>query len=258
MPERADDLAARLQAVGLWQPDAVITGSAAARLTFWPTLTVNEIEVAWHGHSPQAPGYTFSQRRIAPEHVVETGGARITTPALTAVDLCGSLGGDPIDTLLRSRMARIPDLWTALEEHRHRRGNHARRRLLIESRDEPWSAAERESHHLLHVHRIGGWTANYPVLIRGQRYFIDVAFVSARLAIEIDGRLHEDDPVHLRARPLPAERPRTRRLAGAPVHVEHADPRPRVRGRHHRGGACGEPMNRFRPSQRPPPLVPAT
>jgi very-short-patch-repair endonuclease len=90
-------------------------------------------------------------------------------------------------------MARIADLWAALDDHQRRRGNVVRRRLLIESRDEPWSAAEREGHHLLHVHRIGGWTANYPVLIRGQWYFIDIAFVAARLAVEIDGRLHEDD-----------------------------------------------------------------
>jgi very-short-patch-repair endonuclease len=189
----ADDLPIRMAAVAAWQPDALITGAAAARLTFWPGLRVDDIDVAWRGHAPRASGYRFSQRRIAPEHVVETAGLRIVGPALTAVDLSDSLGGDPIDTVLRSRMARIGDLWLALEDHQGRIGNVARRRLLVESRDEPWSAAERRGHHLLHAHGVRGWTANYPVLIRGQRYFIDIAFVSARLAVEIDGRLHEND-----------------------------------------------------------------
>ncbi len=192
---QADDLVARVYAVAAWQPDAVVTGAAAARLTFWPAAAVGHIEVAWRGHAPRSTGYVFSQRRIAPEHVIERSGLRLSSPALTAVDLSGSLGGDPIDTVLRSRMARIADLWLALEAHQGRSGNVRRRRLLVESRDEPWSAAERLSHHLLHVERICGWRANYPVLVRGQLYFIDIAFVSERLAVEIDGRLHEDDPL---------------------------------------------------------------
>ena len=117
----------------------------------------------------------------------------MASPALTAVDLSESLGGDPIDTVLRSRMARIGDLWRALDDHPGRRGNVARRRLLVESRDEPWSAAERLGHHLLHVNHVTGWKANHPVRIRGHRYYIDIAFVGARLAVEIDGRLHEED-----------------------------------------------------------------
>jgi len=44
------------------------------------------------------------------------------------------------------------------------------------------------------VHHINGWTANHEVRLAGRQYFIDIAFPHARLAVEVDGRLHEDDP----------------------------------------------------------------
>ena len=66
--------------------------------------------------------------------------------------------------------------------------------MLLDSRDQPWSAAERLAHRLLHAAHITGWISNFRVVVRGAGYFIDIAFRGARLAIEIDGRLHEDDP----------------------------------------------------------------
>ena len=62
------------------------------------------------------------------------------------------------------------------------RGNVEIERLLRDSRDKPWSAAERRSHRLLRQHRIRGWKANHEVWVAGRQYFI-----------EIDGRFHEDD-----------------------------------------------------------------
>lgn len=191
--EIAGELSTRVLAVGVWQPDAVIAGRAAAHLTFWPALSVGDIDVVRDGPPPHAKGYVFHERRVDTTFVVESGGVRVTRPALTAVDLADTLGGDAIDTVLRSRAARIADLWEAFDAHPGRRGNVARRRLLIESRNEPWSAAERLGHALLRQHRITGWQANYEVRVLGSRYFIDIAFPGARLAIEIDGRFHEDD-----------------------------------------------------------------
>jgi len=103
------------------------------------------------------------------------------------------MGGDAIDTCLRSRQARLSDLWAAARAHPHRRGNAELQRLLRDSRDEPWSAAERRGHRLLRQHRIVGWKANHEVRVAGRRYFIDIAFPQQMLAVEIDGRFHEDD-----------------------------------------------------------------
>ena len=192
--QMAGDFAVRASAVSLWHPDAVITGRAAARLTFWPTIQVSQIDVARRGHPPMSRGYGFVQRSIDPEHVVDKGAMRLSAPALTAIDLVDELGGDAIDVCLRSRAARLEDLWAAFAAHRWRPGNAARRRMLLDSRDEPWSAAERLAHHMLREAHILGWTANHRVTVSGACYFIDIAFPALRLAVEIDGRLHEDDP----------------------------------------------------------------
>src|SRR4051812_5261719 len=76
----------------------------------------------------------------------------------------------------------------------HRAGNRERLNLLIDSRSESWSAAERLGHRLLRAARIKGWQANLAVHLDGRVFYIDIAFKRQKLAIEIDGRLHETDP----------------------------------------------------------------
>lgn len=192
--ELQHDFRAQCAAVAWWCPDAIIVGAAAARLTFWPDLTVGKVDIAHRGNVPRAAGYVFHRRRIDPDFIIERHGLRVSAPAMTAIDLIPDLGGDVIDTCLRSRAARLEDLWAAFAASRGRPGNVARERMLLDSRDKPWSAAERLSHRLLRARRITGWTANLEVCVAGAIYFIDIAFPSARLAVEIDGRLHEDDP----------------------------------------------------------------
>ena len=192
--ELQHDFAARCAAVGLWCPDAVIVGAAAAKLTFWPEVKMRRIDIARRGHVPRGPGYGFVRRLVDPDLVMERHGLRVTVPALTAIDLVPEMGCDAIDTCLRSRAARLTDLWAAFEASRGRPGNASREWMLLDSRDEPWSAAERLAHRILRSNGIKGWKANLEVTVDGARYFLDIAFHGARLAVEIDGRLHEDDP----------------------------------------------------------------
>jgi len=70
-------------------------------------------------------------------------------------------------------------------------GNADCRRLLLDSRNEPWSGAERKAHRDLRASRLTGWQTNWPVVLAGLLYYIDIAFPAVRLAIEIHGRLHE-------------------------------------------------------------------
>jgi len=72
-----------------------------------------------------------------------------------------------------------------------RDGNRERRRVLLDSRDEPWSEAERRAHRLLRQAGVTGWRTNVPLRVAGRLYFVDIAFRGARLAVEVDGRLHE-------------------------------------------------------------------
>jgi very-short-patch-repair endonuclease len=188
-----DDLRWRIAAVVAWSADAVICGSAAAWLTFWPELRVTAIDAAVRTRVKRQ-GFRFHRRRIPPELIVERRGVRMTSPALTAVDLIADLGADVIDCALRSRRVTLDQLWEAFRATSYRSGNAERRRLLLDSRTKPWSAAERLAHRMLRTAGIRGWQANHPVFVDGQKYFIDIAFRGARLAVEIDGRLHEDDP----------------------------------------------------------------
>ena len=193
--DSASDLRTRIRAAMLWDVDAVLTGATAARVSFWPTIAATPVQLATcRQHRARPPGFVLHRRTINPELVRVRGGLRFTAPALTALDLCESCGGDGIDTVLRSRAATLAQLHEAMRLTAGRVGNAHRRMLLLDSRDEPWSAAERSGHQLLRAAGLEGWRSNLPVWLLGRLYYLDIAFEAVKLAVEIDGRLHEDDP----------------------------------------------------------------
>jgi very-short-patch-repair endonuclease len=192
-PHAANALDTRIRAVMAWDPNTVLVEAAAARVSFWPTIRVPVITCALKHHRQPQDGFRFSRRHLPAELVVSRAGLRYTSPALTALDLCDSLGGDAIDEALRARATTLKHLHRALALTTARVGNADRRRLLLDSRDEPWSAAERKFHGLLRAAGITAWKANRPFLIGGSLFFIDVAFRHIKLAIEIDGRLYHND-----------------------------------------------------------------
>lgn len=194
-PGRADDTDLKMAAVCRWDPDAVIRGWGAAQRTFWPkvspgsTLPVASVTQ----HRPQR-GFTFSRCRIPAEHVVRNGPVRLTAPSLTAIELATLDWADPIDVALRSRQVTLPSLYDALRATPQRAGNVDRRRVLLDSRAEPWSHAERVAHRLYRAHGIVGWTSNREVLLPDATYFLDIGFDRERVAVEIDGREYHCEP----------------------------------------------------------------
>jgi very-short-patch-repair endonuclease len=168
-------------------PDSVIAGRAAAQLSFWPGLGVREVDVAVMRRRAPRPGYRFVTRPVAPEHVIRVGGLRLTSPALTALDLVPELGGDALDQVLRTRAAGLPTLRCVLDQTSNRRGNATRTRALVESRDGAWSGGERRLHAILHDAGIEGWVTNCEVEVAEGVFFLDLAFWRARLAVEMDG-----------------------------------------------------------------------
>lgn len=189
----ASSFECRLAALRRAEPDAVLVGATAARLSFWPDVKVDQVECAFACRRPPRPGFDFCRRRIPVDLVVERDGVRLTAPALTALDLTATFGGEAIDQALRSRATTLKRMRKALEVTSGRRGNGSRRALLLDSRDEPWSEAERLCHRLLREAGIEGWKSNLPIRVDGATYYVDIAFEDRWLAIEIDGRLHEDD-----------------------------------------------------------------
>lgn len=192
-PEIARGLEVRMRAVSLRHPDAVVLGAAAARASFWPEAPIRAIEVAAPTRLTSRAGYNFSRRHIPSDLVVERAGLRFTAPALTAIDLATFECADALDIALRTRAATLGGMYEALRLTPNRTGNQQRLKLLIDSRNEPWSAAERLAHRVLRAAGITDWKTNFPVAIQGCLYYIDIAFPHLKLAIEIDGRLHEED-----------------------------------------------------------------
>jgi very-short-patch-repair endonuclease len=192
-PSAAGERTVRLRAAMLWAPDAVLTGRVAASVSFWPGIRFDRITLASWRHRAAPHGFSVCRRSIPADLIEERSGVRFTSPALTALDLCDELGGDGIDTALRTRAATLDGMRAAMNRTTGRAGNHHRRELLLDSRDEPWSAAERVIHRLLRAAGITGWKANLAVPTLGSVYYLDVGFERQLLAVEIDGRLHETD-----------------------------------------------------------------
>ena len=187
-PTGAAEFRHRVAAVPLWDPDAVLTHEAAAALTFWPTIRVPVIRCAVrHEKAPQR-GYAFTRERIPPELVWRYGSVLLTSPTLTALDLAAATDGGSIDRALLRRKTTLDLMRQALVLTARRRGNPDRRRLLLDSRDDPWSAAERQCHRLFREAGITGWKGNQLVTLEQQEFFVDIMFRRLRLVVEIDGR----------------------------------------------------------------------
>ena len=184
----------RIAALMAYDPDAVLTQAAAARVSFWTDLPCAAVTCAVRSRREPQPGYTFVRRCVPPELVVDRAGLRYTAPALTVLDLCESLGGDAIDHLLRTRQGTLRQVRRAMELTAARVGNPTRRQLLLDSRDEPWSAAERLLHRLLRSAGIDGWKANQKVVVDGSNYYPDALFSGLRLILEVDGREFHSKP----------------------------------------------------------------
>lgn len=181
----------RALAVMLWRPEAVLTHEIAAR-RWWPELSTDLIRAAVRTRV-RASRYSFSNRLIPPHQVFRSALFRYTSPSLTALDLCLDLGPEAVDRVLASRAATLGTLRAALSACSNRSGNNERQTILLDSRDEPWSAAERTAHRLLRNAGLQGWATNRSIRVGGALYYLDIAFGSERVAVEIDGRQFHSD-----------------------------------------------------------------
>lgn len=164
----------------------------------------------WHGASKFAPdvvevtvpkssngrrrtGTRLRRRDLSPRDVVERDGLRVTALPLTVVEAAVRRGGGPklMDTALQ-RHVELAKLWRAHLRNKGRHGSPAARRLLRAAQDGARSEAERLFVKLLRGAGFTGWTTNHPVA----GYKVDVAFLAAKVAIEVDGwAFHTDSDV---------------------------------------------------------------
>lgn len=172
-----------VRAVHGWDPQAVVMGRAAARLTFWPDLPVDRVEIATSHRLRPNRHLVLSQRRIPA--ACRMGG--FTTPAATAVDLAAHDHGAAITEALRRGAARPEDIAEALTLMPGRRGNRRRRELVMSAARNPWSVAEHRLHETLCRADLPFWEGNARIRLGRQTVFGDVVFREYRLVVEVDG-----------------------------------------------------------------------
>jgi very-short-patch-repair endonuclease len=190
---READQQARTRAAVAWAgSDAVASGLTAAwwwQLRDWaPGAT--EVTVP-RARSPRvAAGVVVRRRNLDPADLVVLRGLPVTALPLTVLDAAAALGSDSgrplVDRALQRRVS-FAQLHSAYCRSSGRHGSVWLGQLLRQAADGASSDAERLLHRQLWDARIGGWVANHVVMLSGIEYWIDVAFVGRRLALEVDG-----------------------------------------------------------------------
>lgn len=179
--------AARIRAA-VWQygEHAAASGLTAA---WWHGLTgfapdLVEVTVPRRGSGRKRPGVRVRRRDLEPSDVVRRRGLRVTAVPLTAIEAAVRGRGEPrvMDRALQRDVA-LRDMWAAHMRNKGRHGSPSARVLLQAAAGGAQSEAERLLVKLLQEAGMTGWRANY----RLGRYKIDVAFVAAKVAIEVDG-----------------------------------------------------------------------
>lgn len=185
----AASLRIRVRAVMQADPDAVIVGRAAAVLH--GLLRESECRVIETASARlHSRGWLRVTRRSIPVELIKSDqGVRVSSAALTVVDLIPVFGSSIVDTGLRCRV-RLDEMKAALAAIPWRPGNRRRAKVLAKSASQPWSPAERVGHEALNAAGIRGWKANLAIMSSA---IADIAFEELKLVFEIDGRTYHGD-----------------------------------------------------------------
>ncbi len=181
----------------------VIGGSAAAVRSLLPQTWPITIAV------PPQSRRTWPRSRLKPFNlhipradVVPLGGLAVTSRLRTAVDCAHLLGAETaqqlIDRMLVLELIDLPSLVAAVSES-SRNGSKQARRLVRQASDRAASEAERLCHRILRAAGLDWFVANYAVEAGGRTYKVDLAFVTERVAIEIQGWAFHQLPEQRRA-----------------------------------------------------------
>lgn len=186
----------RVRAAMAVDPTAVVLGRAAAALTWWSDLAVPTVEVARPAGSRRSVlGIRWRQCRIPPALVLEQHAIRVSCPALSTLELIPELGGTAIDEALRRRAVTLAHLHRALALTPGRPGNQERAWLLADSRDEPWSEAERRFQRDFRALALPyAYATNFRVTMPdGRAHPLDLALPDLLQGFEIDGYAFHGD-----------------------------------------------------------------
>jgi very-short-patch-repair endonuclease len=187
--KQAQDPFAWVRAAHAWNPNAVIAGRAAARLTYDSETIVDEVAVYTATKISDRGRLRFVRHPLHPKLTMWRGAFRVTIPE--ASGLTAALAGDfePATTALRKSLATPSSLADAarLLDLRPARRLHG---VIRDLSGNPWSVAEVQAHRILRDGGVSGWVGNHEVVAGGRTYFLDIAFPEARIFFEVNSFLH--------------------------------------------------------------------
>ena len=135
--------------------------------------------------------------------MVRREGLVVADQAVTVVDLLRFLPRADAARVgraaLQQRTVTLLDLELARVRLGGFKGMHQLWDVISELREGTHSESEHELVSIVRRAGLGGWRANHPVRISGRRYYIDLAFPDAKLAVEVDGRAHHSSSADFRA-----------------------------------------------------------
>lgn len=194
-----DDLALRSRAAGvLVAGRGVVAGYSAAEL--WgassgpPDAPAEVLLTAPRCQSYRCAGLVVHRDRSGPGETCRIGGTAVTTPDRTAYDLARwaptlTERVVAVDALVQHRRVDLADVTVLRHRHLGARGGGevADVLALVDGRAE--SPMESRARVAL---VLGGLppAVQHPVIVRGRRYYLDLAYPHQRLAIEYDGEDH--------------------------------------------------------------------
>lgn len=183
---------------------AVVIGDTAAAVRGWCSMEWPiTLAVA------SAPKRAWPSEKLRPiswviptDEIVEIDGLPVTTRLRTAVDVAHLLrpqaAQDLIDRLLVLEVVSLDALSSAVNAST-RAGSRQARRIVARCSDFAASEAERLCHQILRSAELGWFVANFPVQACGHIYKVDLAFVTERVVIEIQGLAYHSTPEQRRA-----------------------------------------------------------
>ncbi|MEQ3554870.1 type IV toxin-antitoxin system AbiEi family antitoxin domain-containing protein [Pseudonocardia nematodicida] len=179
---------------------AVVDGPAAAHLHGMPVPAqarrVVGITIPVSSRRKAPAGIRVRRRDLDPLDRGVCRGVAVTAPALSALETAVALpdGAAFLDRVLQRELVAFEDLLAAFRRAVGSHGSARARELIVEAADRADSRAERRLVTLLRRKGIDGFELG----LAFERWFIDIAFVRARLAVEIDGWAFHSDPDRFR------------------------------------------------------------
>lgn len=180
-----EDVPALTRALTLWEPNAVLLGRSAARVTHWPTVPLQQVSASVPRLSIKPPTGVMLEQASWPDALLQFDTTTTTlTPAASV--LWSASHGDfvPIFEALKENCVDLEGLRAAAS--RAPRGRrHEWQQVVQRVRDSPWSVPEMDFHAKLRRAGIRGWKGNHTFWESGRKFVGDVVFVRARRIVEV-------------------------------------------------------------------------